>query len=180
MAPLVRLRAALLASGLAFLAVAALFDVAWRPGRYPAPADEQTQREVLAALVDYDRIYEDFFASGGQPALLDAFPATKAMKNLVFRDLGYLRSAGLVMVQDLAQATLVEVKRVAPDAAEAIVFEEWNYLLERASDRRPVLIPKGLGQGFKYQLRREEGSWRVAGWEVHDMTPPADPELFKW
>jgi hypothetical protein len=160
-----------LASLLAFASTAALLDRArWLPARTALSPDEEA--EVLGALVDFHRVYEDFFATGGRPDLLDAVPATTAAKHQVFRDLGFVRDAGLVLVQDLARATVLEAHATGPDAAEVVVFEEWNYEFQRAADRTAVAGAKGLGQGFRYRLRREGGRWLVAGWDPEDVPAP--------
>ncbi len=166
-----------LASLAAFWLGAAWLDPALvgRSGRssYPQPLGGHEREEILAALDVARRIYADFFASGGAPALLDEFPATKAVKHRVFRDIGFLRERGLVQVHDLATAIPVRLERTGEDTAEAVVYEEWNYLLQRGSDRAPLSEVKGMGSGFRYGMRRTPGGrWVVASWAPEDVARP--------
>lgn len=180
--PLARAAPAFLAAGaglVLFALAAAALDPALRPGSAAAPRDGM-EEEIRATLRDYQRIYQDFFASGGVPSLLDDFPASRDVKHHVFRDLGYVRDAGLVLVQDLATATVTEVKATGPSTAEATVYEEWNYVFQRAADRVPASALKGMGQGFRYTLAREAGGWRVVGWELADVPRPPDTGERKW
>lgn len=165
-------------SVVAFLGARAL-ELGDRRTTWP-PLDAEERARVTEALVAFQRAYEDFYASGGAPAMLDAFPATKPVKHLVFRDLGYLKDVGLVMVQDLATATLDRIERTGRDTAEAWVFEEWNYGLQRVDDRRPITRVRGLGQGFRYRLVRSGGRWLVDAWDPVELAPPKDAGAFKW
>jgi hypothetical protein len=61
---------------------------------------------------------------------------------------------------------------VGPEAAEVLVFEEWNWTLQRKGDRKLVSEVRGLGQGFRYQVAREGGRWVVASWDVEDVPAP--------
>lgn len=175
--------AALLApllSGLAFAGAAALLDPELRPSRPGRPLSAADEQGVLEALVGYQRVYQDLFASGGRPDAIDAFPASRDVKHHVFRDIGFVRDAGLVHVQDLASATVLEAVRTGRDTAEALVYEEWSYVLQKASDRAPASRLRGLGQGFRYSLRRLDGRWIVTGWEIEDVAPPPREEGRSW
>jgi hypothetical protein len=176
-----RLRAvaAALLSAAAFGAAALLVDAPRARGE-GAPFSPTEEGEILQALVTFQRLYQDLFATAGGTAMLDDFPATLEAKHLVFTDLGFLREAGLVQVQDLAGATLVDTRRTGPETAEAIVYEEWNYVFRRIADRSVASDLKGMGQGFRYTLRRAGGRWLVAGWEPEDMAAPAAETGFKW
>lgn len=170
-----------LASLLLFAGTAALFDRArLSPGRADAPLSEEEQEWVLGALFDFHRVYKDFFVTAGGIAMLDACPATTEVKHRVFTDIGFLRDAGLVLVQDLAQVTVLDVRRDGPVGAEVRVHEEWNYAYRRIADQSLAQDVKGLGQGFRYSLRRERGRWLVAGWIPEDGSPPPVDEGFKW
>lgn len=140
-----------------------------RRGEELSPADSEA---IRAALDEYNRIYQDFFASGGVPARLNDFPATKELRHQVFRDIGFVRDAGLVQPQDLAEAEVREIRSAGPGAAEAIVYEEWNYVYQQSRDRRPVSRPKGLGQGFRYLLRRSGDRWVVTAWDLVELPAP--------
>lgn len=159
----------------AFAALAALLD----PQLLSRPLSRGDDEAIRAALASYNRIYEDFFASGGQPALIDEFPASRDVKHHVFRDIGFLRSAGYVQVYDLAEAEVREIRRTGPGRAEALVFEEWNHVLQSSETRQPASPLKGLGQGFRYVLRRTGDRWLVVAWDLADLDSPPD-KGFTW
>ena len=173
-----RVRTLLLAvaSTAAFALAARVLDPALvRPGAWPRPLAEPELGAVLATLAGYQAIYQDFFASGGNPAMLGQFPASAGVKHRIFRDVGFLRDEGLVMVQDLASATTLSAVQAGPDTAEVVLFEEWNWIFQREADRSPASNEKGLGQGFRYVLTREGGRWIVTSWRQEDVPPPAAP-----
>jgi hypothetical protein len=170
----------ILAGLVAFAATAAVLDPLLRPSRTGESLAPGEDAAVRAALGDYQRIYQDFFASGGNPALLDEFPASKDVKHHIFRDVGFVRDAGLTLVQDLATLEVREVRRTGDELAEAVTFEEWNYVFQLAEGRKPASSLKGMGQGFRYRLRRTGGSWKVVGWDLTDVAAPARDEARRW
>lgn len=179
-------RAAWAAAPLASLAAFVIAVVWLDPARaathrFPRPLEGADRDAVLETLEAARRIEADFFASGGAPALLNDYPATKALKHRVFRDIGFLRDRGLVQVQDLAEAIPVSLAWTAPDRAEALVYEEWNHLLQRAEDRAPASELKGMGGGFRYGLRRSPaGRWEIVSWEPEDVARPPGPPGFRY
>ncbi|HSN15855.1 MAG TPA: hypothetical protein VLT61_14580 [Anaeromyxobacteraceae bacterium] len=166
---------------LVFMGAVALFD---RPLLFPARADaplgEEEQERILGALSDFQRVYKDFFVTAGGVSMLDACPATTEVKHRVFTDIGFLRDAGLVLVQDLAQVTVLGVRRDGPAGAEVRVYEEWNYAYRRIADGSVARDVQGLGQGLRYALRREGTRWLVAGWIPEEGSRPQVDEGFKW
>lgn len=165
-------------AGIAAFGLASAVDPSLRPRRGSLPAaDEAAIRGVLET---YNQVYQDFYASEGVAAMIDEFPATRDLKHRLFRDIGFLRDAGFVQVQDLANAEVREVRATGPVEAEALVFEEWNHLLQRSGSRLPVDRPRGLGQGFRYRLRKEGGRWLVVGWDLAELAPPVDDGRFTW
>jgi hypothetical protein len=167
-----------LAGSLAAFLAGAWLDPAARPPGAPLPGLSAEERAAVGeAIVLSNKILQDFYASGGRHDLLDEIPYSKALRHGVFRDLGALQQAGLVLVLDQADLVPLSLKRTGPDAAEALVFEEWNYLYQRATDRTPVERMRGLGQGFRYWLVRRGAGWGVVRWEPEDVpAPPADAE----
>ena len=145
--------------------------------RYPfvktagAAAEEQS---ILDAISLYNSIMTDIHVSGGAAKLLNELPATKSMRHLLFRDIGYLQDSGRILVYDLAGMKPVSIKLLSPFAAEAVVFEEWNYLYQRSDDRRPLSDIKGLGRGFRYRLVRQDNRWIVSAWDPVDTEERED------
>jgi hypothetical protein len=165
-----------------FLMVGAVADrdiIVYAKSRLGGKDAVRQEKELVAATVkSYNRIISDFYASGGIPALLDKFPATKNIKHGVFRDLGYIKSAERVLVYDHAATTPVQITFTAPGRAEALIFEEWNFMYQRSEDRKPVSKPQGLGRGFRYTLVRERDGWLVDGWDPVEMAEPDKKKEF--
>jgi hypothetical protein len=151
-------------------------------GRPPAlrPLTAQERREVVDTIALANRIQSDFYASGGAPALLDEFPATKGIKHRVFREIGFLRDRGLVQVLDLADQLPLRAERTPDGGAEVLQYEDWNYLVQRAEDRAPATELRGMSGGFRYGLRREAGRWIIVSWEPERVERPASPTEFKY
>jgi hypothetical protein len=165
------------AAGVAiFAALAAWLDPELLPRRPPRELTEQDRVAIRETLRAYQKVYQDFFASGGGPALLDEFPASKDVKHHVFRDVGFLGASGLVLVQDLATLTVVAMRSTGQGLAEADAYEEWNYVLQEVEGRKPVGPLKGMGQGFRYVLHRSDSGWRVVQWDLSDVPPPSAEE----
>jgi hypothetical protein len=86
----------------------------------------------------------------------------------------------LVLVQDLAEVTVLDVRRDGADGAEVRVYEEWNYAYRRMADGSVAREVRGLGQGLRYAMRREGSRWLVAGWLPEEGARPPRDEGFKW
>lgn len=155
---------------------AVLFDSAFL--HYPLLSSGKRLEKERAAIVEtiryYNKILTDFYVTGGVPLLLDEFPAVKTLKHGLFRDIGFIRDYGMVLVYDLADMTPVDIRILSPNAAEAVIFEEWNYVYQRKEDREPVSRVKGLGQGFRYRLIKQNGAWIVRNWDPVDVEDPGD------
>jgi len=156
-----------------------LFERDLLPAREGLAVTDEERGAILATLRSFNAIWSDFYASGGDPSLIDAFPAVKVIKHGVFRDMGFLRDRGRIQVYDLAKMVPVEVKLVGPDRAEALVYEEWNYVIQDRATRAPVTDTAGMGQGFRYRLERVSGRWMVYAWDPEDLPPPPR-EGFMW
>lgn len=151
-----------------------------RPGEAEKRALAGSERaEVLEAVRLFNAIWRDFYATGGIPTMIDAMPASKMMRHGIFRDTGFLLGNERFLVYDLARAVPLEVISKAPGTAEALVYEEWNYVYQERATRTPVSEVKGMGQGFRYELARHDGRWAIQSWAPEDVpAPPA--EGFTW
>ena len=137
---------------------------------------EQEKAGILSALKSYNRILSDFYASDGTPALIGDFPAATPLKHELFRDIGFLRQNKRVLVYDHASSAAVEIDLRTPYTADAIVYEEWNYLYQQIDSRQPLENPKGMGQGFRYRLLRRGGRWIVVAWDPVDVAVPEEKD----
>lgn len=134
---------------------------------------EKEKGVIMEAVISYNKIYSDLYASDGVPLRLDDFPASKQLRHELFRNLGFLRDKNLILVYDMADLVFVEVKRPSPMTAEVTTYEEWNYIYQKSPSRQIAQSIKGMGQGFKYLLVK-----RKEGWFVVDYAP-ADVEIEK-
>jgi hypothetical protein len=141
----------------------------------PAPLSADDQGAITAALELYNAIYQDFHASGGNPALLDDFPATKAQRHYVFRDIGYLRNTGMTQVYDLVSFSVLEIAGLGPGLAQVDAQEEWNHVYQDAGTRAPVSEIKGLSIDIRYSLEKRDGSWIVVAWDPLPATEAPSP-----
>jgi hypothetical protein len=122
---------------------------------------KKEEAAVKEAIVLYDKIYSDLYASDGQTLRLDEFPAVKLLRHQVYRDLDFLRSQKRLLIYDMASVNFMEINMPAPSMAEVTVFEEWNYVYQKSSTREPVQQLKGMGEGFKYFMQKQDGKWVV-------------------
>ena len=150
-----------------FLGIALAFD---RPLIQEAlskerPLGEAETAEVVSTIGKYNAIFQDFYATGGEPTLIDEFPTIKDLKHHTFRDLGYLRDSGLFLVYDLADLKVEEVLATGKDEAEAVVLEQWNYLYQDFETREPKSEMQGMDFRVRYRLRRDDEEWLIESWE---------------
>ena len=112
----------------------------------------------------------------------------KLLRVIQGREVQRLGGTGVVKVDvriiaatnyDLARMVPLEATSTARDRAELLVYEEWNYVYQDRATRSPVTEVKGMGQGFRYVLERQGGSWVIQAWTPEDVATP-DPEGFVW
>jgi hypothetical protein len=137
------------------------------------------ENEAIKGSIDlYNKIYTDLYTSNGVPLRLDDFPASKQLKHELFQNLGYLRSNELVLVFDMASLVVKEIKRPSSAIAEVTVFEEWNYVFQNTQTRATARSIKGMGQGYKYILRKFNGEWLVIDYFPADVTTEKKNEFY--
>lgn len=125
---------------------------------------------IMETIALYNKIFTDLYVSDGDPLRLDDFPASKQMRHELYKNIGFLRDNNLWLVYDMADLAFKDVKLTSPRTAEAVTYEEWNYVYWDTRTMRPVHEPKGMGAGFKYLLVKDK-----SGWIVVDCVP-ADVE----
>ncbi len=180
--PVARRLAVPAASVVAFLAVGLARDPdLTRPRRFPCPLEEPHRAAVVATVRDFQRYWSDLYATGGAPDRLDDFPGTPEVRHQVFRDLGFLSDAAVVLVQDLATFQPRVVERTGSSTAEAVIAEEWNFAYLRLPGRERLSDVKGMGVAVRYALeRRPDGRWWVTGWRSESSAAPAPSREFTW
>jgi len=126
--------------------------------------------KIKASVTLYNKIFTDLYVSNGVPLLLDRFPASKTLKHELYQTLGFLRGNKLILVYDMADLVFLDVKMTTPWTSEVIAFEEWNYLYQKAATRETARSIKGMGQGMKYSLVKQQGKWVIADYFPVDVT----------
>jgi hypothetical protein len=164
-----------------FVGLGVLFDrdLMLSPFQMGAKGQEQEKAKVLAAVRLFNAIATDLYVTDGVPKMLNELPATTALRHDLFRDIGYIRDNAQVLIYDMANLTPVSIRLNSPVTAEAIVFEEWNYQYKQKSDRTPVSRLKGLGQGFRYRLRKDRGAWIIYSWDPVKVDDPVGMSTHK-
>lgn len=135
--------------------------------------DDTEKKEIVDAIKLYNRAFTDFYASDGVKASLAVIPASTRLRHLIFRDIGYLRLSERILVYDMADMIPISVE-ISNNRmeAEAIIYEEWNFVYQRRSDRNIVAPVKGMEQGFKYYLRRDNKGWVITNIHPVDIPRP--------
>lgn len=128
-------------------------------------------------IVLYNKIFTDLYASDGKTMRLDDFPASVLLKHELYRDLDFLRARGLLLVYDMASITFVKIKKTSPFTAEIDVFEEWNYVYQKNPSREIASEMKGMGQGFRYFLKKQKDRWTVLDSVPLDMKEPEKEDI---
>lgn len=137
-----------------------------------------TERKTLEdTVILYNKIFIDLYASDGQTLRLDDFPASVVLKHELYRDLDFLRARGLLLVYDMASISFVNIKKTSPFTAEMDVFEEWNYVYQKNPSREIVSPMKGMGQGFRYLLKKQKNRWIVVEILPLDMKEPEKEDI---
>lgn len=124
---------------------------------------------IKEAVVLYNKIFTGLYASDGVPTMLNEFPASTQLRHEVFRNIGFLREQGFILVYDMADLIFMDIKRPSPVEAEVTVFEEWNYLFQKTATREPTHPVKGMGKGFRYLLVKLDRGWTVVDYFPSDV-----------
>jgi len=138
---------------------------------------EKERVEIIKTINLYNKILTDFYASDGNPLLLNNFPGSILLRHHTFRDIGFLQSHNRVLVYDMADVLPVKIDITGPQTAEAIVLERWNYIYQKRPDREIISNIKGMGRGFKYYLYRAVDHWIIGDYEPVDVEEPPEKEF---
>jgi hypothetical protein len=147
---------------LGFLLAGILFDRAYFLFVLPLQKQKRVEVEdIKEAVLDFNRLFMDVYASEGSAETIDMIPATTEMRHRIFKDVGYLRFSGRVLVYDMATTEVDSVTQSGPFDAEALTNEAWNYVYQDIKTRKPITPIKGMDSRFRYRLIKQEGKWLV-------------------
>ena len=141
---------------------------------------KKEEAAIKEAVILYNQIFTDLYASDGQTMRLNDFPGSKRLRHELYRDLDFLRARRLLLVYDMASLTFVEIKMPAPFTVEVTAFEEWNYIYQKSPSREPAQSIKGMGQGFKYYMEKQKGQWVVVDCIPVKVKPPEKKDEFRF
>lgn len=141
---------------------------------------KKEEAAIKEAIILYNKIFTDLYASDGQTLRLNDFPAVKRLRHELYRDLDFLRARGLLLVYDMADLTFIEIKRPSPLIAEVITFEEWNYIYKKSPSREIASSIKGMEAGFKYFMQKQKGDWVVVDCIPVKVKPPERKDEFRY
>lgn len=125
---------------------------------------EKEKKEIEKTIEIYNKILMDFFATGGNPSLIDEMPAAKILKHEIFKEIGFLSANQRVLVWDLASFKIEDVKFYGFKKAKAMVLEEWNYQFQDLFTRKPFSDVRGRTVKVEYDLRKVKNKWMIFEW----------------
>ena len=131
---------------------------------FALPLNKQKSAEedrIKEALLSFNNLYMDVFASLGSAETIDLIPATTEMRHRMFKDTSYLQLNDRVLIYDLASIEVVSVEQTGPFTAEALTDEAWNYVYQDAETKEPISPIKGMDGRFRYRLIKRDGRWLV-------------------
>jgi hypothetical protein len=147
---------------LSLLLAGILFDREYFLFVLPLQKQKRVEAEgIKEAVLTFNSLFMDVYASEGSPEMIDMIPATTEMRHRMFKDAGYLRFTDRVLVYDMASIEVERVTQSGPFDAEAVTYEEWNYVYQDGKTRKPVTPIKGMDSRFRYRLIKKDGKWLV-------------------
>lgn len=120
--------------------------------------------EIIKTLELYNKIFMDFYASSGNPALIDDFPTSKILKHEIFKEIGFLSSGGRVLVYDLINYRILNWDVKSSKEVFLKVEEKWNFQYQEIQERKPVSSSKTNKFLANYHLKNIKGKWQILEW----------------
>lgn len=162
---------------LLFLGIGAVFEQKVFSTKWKATAGKENET-IKKTVRLFNKIFVDLYVSGGVPIRLNDFPASKQLRHELFRDIGYLRNKGFVLIYDMADLVFLKIERPSPRTAEVTTYEEWNYLYRKYKTRELAQSIKGMAAGFKYFLVKRKGRWLVVNYLPADVEHEKEKEFY--
>ncbi len=125
---------------------------------------EKEKKEIEKTIEIYNKILMDFYATSGNPSLIDEVPAAKILKHEIFKEIGFLSMNERVLVWDLASIKIEKISFYGFKKAKARVLEEWNYQFQDLYTRKPSSEVRGKTVKIEYDLRKVKNKWIIFEW----------------
>ncbi|MBI4839247.1 MAG: hypothetical protein HY806_08955 [Nitrospirae bacterium] len=136
---------------------------------------------VKDAIKLFSASISGFYASGGNPAGLNMFPAEKLIKRRIFMDINYAKKAGQALVMDRDKSDIKQITFMDPVRAVAVVNESWFNEYQDYETRKKLSNKKANIITVRYFLKKMWSKWIVVEYEVFgrdDKIPPVPVEWF--
>ncbi|MEJ5165482.1 MAG: hypothetical protein WHV67_00460 [Thermoanaerobaculia bacterium] len=126
---------------------------------------EVEKREIIKSIELYNKIAMDFYATGGNPSLIDEIPASKFLKHEIFKEIGYLSSMGFLQVLDLYDFKVKKIDFEDSKKARVEVEEDWNFQRQEFDTRKPLSEIYSFKFEVIYILKKTGKKWIIEEWE---------------
>lgn len=107
----------------------------------------------------------DFYATGGNPALIDDIPSSKFLKHEVFKEIGYLSSMGYLQILDLYDFKIKRMEFEDTKKVKVEVEEDWNFQRQDFETRKPLSEIYSFKFKAIYILKKIKEKWIVEEWQ---------------
>ncbi len=142
------------------LALVALLGLALAAAcRTAAESEAVTRDEVEALLDEYLPVLGRAYAEG-EPSLLQPWVAQKEIAAIQKR-VDELAAAGQVLEPTLKSVTIEDVEAWGHANAYVTTLEVWDVRTVTVGGRQPISEQLDQTNRVKYQLKRDQGRWRV-------------------
>ncbi len=123
--------------------------------------DLKERKKIEKNLEFYYKIIMDFYATGGDPQLINEMPATKLVKHEIFKDIGMLWQNGYFMVLDLVEVKIKEFKFLSLEEAILKTKEIWNFQYQEIEGRKPIGEVRSFEAKRKYFFIKDKEVWFI-------------------
>lgn len=126
---------------------------------------ENEKKEIIKTIELYNKIAMDFYATGGNPALIDDMPSSKFLKHEVFKEIGYLSSMGYLQILDLYDFKIKRMDFEDTRKVKVEVEEDWNFQRQDFETRKPLSEIYSFKFEAIYILKKIEKKWIIEEWQ---------------
>ncbi len=158
----------------AMLAVAVIFFVQpdamenyrFHMGSYDAA---QVEDELVATVKEFDKLYVNFFTSGGDLSRLHEFPAANLVKRRIVQEINSWSEKDSIFSHDRYMFEIKDVRHFRADRGYVETAESWMYLLRNLNTGKRAKGSKRADIRVRYILYKLDGQWRVEDFEVYNI-----------
>ncbi len=123
--------------------------------------DLKERKKIEENLELYYKIIMDFYATGGNPQLINEIPASKMVKHEIFKDIGMVVQNGYFMILDLVEVKIKEFKFLSLKEAILKTKEVWNFQYQEIGGRKPIGEVKTFEAKRQYLFIKDKEVWFI-------------------